>query len=59
MNGSAFPMAPGAMTQGLSKREYFAAMAMSALITKKSIPSTEELTKRAYEYADQMIQRGD
>jgi hypothetical protein len=51
--GSAFPTERN-LTQGMTLRDYFAAKAMQALMTRSAYDA--KLPVRAYEYADAMIQ---
>lgn len=41
--------------EGLTKREYFAAMAMQGLLANEYLSSTDRLEKHAVEHADRLI----
>lgn len=60
--GPAFPVVQNSGTTlvdyGVSKREYFAAHAMMALIVGGKFHSEDLLAERAYEYADAMERQG-
>jgi ATP-dependent protease HslVU (ClpYQ) peptidase subunit len=40
---------------GLSKREYFASMAMIAILLKNNNKTNEEIIKQSYEVADEFL----
>lgn len=58
--GPAFPFVSGDMTMyGMSIRDYFAGIAMQALIEKYDCEPKGETAMEAYEYADAMLAERD
>ena len=57
---TAFPQTPGikwASERGMSLRDYFAAKAMQALLTRENLKGTaEEFARMAYKSADAMLE---
>ena len=57
-NDPAFPVSPAdySAKHGLTKREYFAAMAMSAIATDPTI-SMETIAEASVEFADELMKK--
>jgi vacuolar-type H+-ATPase catalytic subunit A/Vma1 len=58
-NDSAFPVDSGemGMTEGLTKREYFAAMAMQGILSSSADRGTSAVAKNAVEFADALMEK--
>ena len=50
------PITTDSMNAGLSKREYFAAMAMQGLLTNLNFEDHENTPQMAVEYADALLE---
>lgn len=57
-NDPAFPVSPAdySAKHGLTKREYFAAMAMSAIATDPTL-TQESIVQSSVEFADELIEK--